>query len=69
MEARIKKHGFNVLKQSLSRRMSPPTSKKSDRATLWARIQLDCEDGPCFDILQKHVRFSGFVLALVVLTR
>ena len=68
-EAKIKKHDFKVLKQSLSRQMSPPTSKKLDRATLWARIQLDGEDWPCFDTLEKHVRFSGFVLALVVLNR
>lgn len=50
-EAKLKKHDFKVPKQSLSRQISKPTSKKLDRATLWARVHLDGEDGPFFDIL------------------
>ena len=62
-ENRARIRDFEVLDQHLDRRITPPTSKNPDHLTLWARIQLNGEYGPCFDIIENYVRRNG-VLAL-----
>jgi hypothetical protein len=54
-ENRAKIRDFEVLAQELDRRISPPTSKNPDHLTVWARVQINGEYGPCFDIIENYV--------------